>query len=555
MNFWRDVRYAARMLKNSPGFALTAILTMALGIGATTAIFSVCDAMLWKPVPLPHLESLVMIHQAVPGEPNDWNDATPADLEDIRRENRSLENFASWWRRLANLSGSGEPERVLQTASTSNFFEVLGVQPARGRAFETGEDQPGREREVILSDGLWRRRFGANPAIVGQSIHVDDQGYTVVGVMPPSFDFPLATEIWTPLALTPAERSSRRSQTLESMGRLKPGRTVKQAAAEVDSIAARLEKTYPDTNKNRRFAVWPALNYLVDHETQQYLVMLLGSVLFVLLIACTNVANLQFARATGRLREVAVRRALGASRWQIIAQLVIESILLSLAGAACGLVVAKWGLNAIHAGMPADIERYILGFKDIQLDSRALLFTLIAAVASGIIAGLAPAWQSSQPNLTGALREGGRNSSLGKGRQRLRSFLVAAEMALAVVLLIGAGLMVRGFRALIQNGQAIEPSTLLTLRLALTGQKYPESYQQSEFYRQVVERIDALPGVRSAAAVTALPYGGHSSGRDFAIEGRQVEPGNQPSWHVSGRDAGVFFHVAHSSAAGPFDHE
>ena len=275
--------------------------------------------------------------------------------------------------------------------------------------------------------------------------------------------------------------------------------------------------------------VWPARRFLVDSDTQQYLIMLLGSVLFVLLIACVNVANLQFARATGRLREVAVRTALGASRWRVIAQLVTESVLLSVGGAVLGLLVAKWGMGVIRGGMPPEIERYILGWKDIQLDSRALPFTLAAAVVSGILAGLAPAWQCSRPNLTDALKEGGRGGSAGGARHRLRNILVAAEVALAVVLLVGAGLMVRGFRKLVDNGERLEPATLLTMRLAITDNKYHEPHQRIAFYRDVLDRIRALPGVRSAAAVTALPYSDHSNGRCFTIEGRPVEPGPLPN--------------------------
>jgi putative ABC transport system permease protein len=530
MNLLQDMRYGARMLGKCPGFAITAILTMALGIGVTTSIYSVCDALLWKPVPLPHMESLVMVLQGDRDDLNHWDDATPADIDNIRRENTSLASLASFERGLANLGASGgEPERVIQALVNANFFDVVGVQPARGRAFQPGEDQAGREHEVILSDGLWRRRFGGDSAIVGQIIRLDDEPYTVAGIMPASFDFPIATEIWSPMVLTPLQRTTRRAQILESIARLKPGQTVQQAAAEISSIGARLEKLYPDSNKNRRFVVWPALRFLVDYETQQYLVMLLGSVAFVLLIACANVANLQFARATGRLREVAVRRALGASRARIVAQLLTESVLLSIAAAGLGLLIARWGMRMMQNGMPPEIRRYILGWNDMQLDSHALLFTLVAAIASGILAGLSPAWQCSQPNLTFALKEGGRSSSVGKARQKLRNILVATEVALAVVLLVGASLMVRGFRSLIKSGEAMEPSTLLTLRLAITESKYREKYQVAEFYRQVLERVQAVPGVRSAVAVSALPFSDHSSGRNYSIEGRQVEPGDQPN--------------------------
>jgi putative ABC transport system permease protein len=521
MNLWQDIRYGERMLRKSPGFAITAVLTLALGIGATTAVFSVCDSLLWKPIALPHLESLVMVLQRIPDNPNEWNSVSPADLEDVGRQSTALENLASWDEGMANIVGAGgTPDRALQALVSANFFTTLGVQPALGRGFQEGEDQPGREREVVLSDRLWRSRFAADPRIVGQNIRLDDQNFLVIGVMPANFDFPTATELWTPHALTPAERANRRNNQLAAAARLEPGRTIEQAGAELDGLSARLEKAYPDTNKGRHLMVWPARRFMVDNYTQQYLIMLLGSVAFVLLIACVNVANLQFARATGRLREVAVRTALGASRWRVIVQLMTESVLLSLAGAVFGLLIGTWGMGLIKGGMPPEIERYILGWKDIQLDGRTLLFTLVAAVLSGMLAGLAPAWQCSRPNLTDALKEGGRGGSTGGARHRLRNILVGAEVALAVVLLVGAGLMVRGFRTMVQNGASVQPATLLTMRLAITDNKYHEPHQRIAFYRDVLDRIRALPGVRTTAAVTALPNAPHSEGRDFTIEGR-----------------------------------
>jgi putative ABC transport system permease protein len=518
------------MLRKSPGFVVIAILTLGLGIGATTAIFSVCDSLLWKPVALPRMESLVMILQRDPADANSWDAATPADIDDVHRQASSIENLASWQGGSANIVGaSGEPERVNQSLVSANFFDTVGVQPALGRGFRPGEDQPGREREVVLSDRLWKRRFGADSAIIGKTIRLDDQNFLVTGVMPATYDFPMAVELWTPIALTPVQAASRRNNTLQTMARLRPGRTITQASGELDGIAAQLEKSYPDSNKGRRFVVWPAHRFMVDYETQQYSMMLLGSVLFVLLIACANVANLQFARATGRLREVALRTALGASRWRVIAQLITESMLLSLAGAAFGMLVAWWGINMTKGGMPPEIQRYILGWKDIGLDSRTLLFALAASLLSGILAGLAPACQGSRPNLTDALKDGGRGASSGGSHHRLRNLLVGGEVALAVVLLVGAGLMVRGFRTLVDYGQKLEPSTLLTLRLALTDNKYHEPYQRTAFYRGILDRIRSVPGVRTVAAVSALPYSDHSSGRGFTIEGRPVEPGQLPS--------------------------
>ena len=529
MSFWQDIRFGTRTLLKSPGFALTAALTMALGIGVTTAIFSTCDAMLWRPNPLPHMDTLVVVAQRDPSDPNGWDSAAPADMDEIRHSSTSLEGLTSWQYSLANLASAGAtPDRVYRALVTANFFNVAGVQPARGRAFQPGEDQPGQDHEAILSDNLWHSRFAGDPGIVGRTIRIDDVPTTVIGVMPRSFDLPLATDIWTPIALTPELRDSHRYQTLQSVARLRPGRTIEQASAEINGIAARLERSFPETNRNRRFVVLPGKRMLIDYETSQYLIMLLGSVLFVLLIACANVANLQFARATGRLREVAVRRALGASRARLMLQLIVESTLISIAGATLGLLVAQWGLKMIRDGMPPEVERYVLGFSDIHLNGRALLFTLFAALASGILAGLAPAWQSSKASLTDALREGGRGASSGKARQRLRGILVGGEIALAAVLLVGASLMVRGFSTLVDNGRTLEPDTLLSLRLAITDNKYREKPQIAGFYRRVLERIRALPGVRSATAVTTLPYSGHSIGMDFLIEGRPLMPGDVP---------------------------
>jgi putative ABC transport system permease protein len=390
MNLWQDIRYGERTLRKSPGFAATAVVTLALGIGVTTSVFSVCDSLLWKPVALPNLETLVMVLQRDPGDANDWDQASAADLDDVRRECTTIENLATWQGGMANIVGAGgEPDRAIQTLVSANFFTTFGVQPVLGRGFQEGEDQPGREREAVLSDRLWRRRFGADPGIVGKNIRLDDQNYLVTGVMPASFDFPMATELWTPHAFTPAQRANRRNNQLVAAARLRPGRTIEQAGGELASLGVRLEKSYPDSNKGKRLMVWPARRFMVDAYTHQYVLMLMCSVIFVLLIACANVANLQFARATGRLREVAVRTALGASRWRVITQLVTESMLLSAAGALCGLVIAWWGMGMTRAGMPPEIERYILGWKDIQMDGRTLLFTLVAAVASGILAGLA----------------------------------------------------------------------------------------------------------------------------------------------------------------------
>ncbi len=529
MDLFSDVRFGFRTLRRSPGFALTAIVTLALGAGATTAVYSVADGMLWKPVPLPRIDRLAMLVQLDPDDPRDYWSITPADLADIRDQSASFQDIATWDYQEANIvDAGGEPERVVQVRVSANFFDLLGVPPARGRGFLPGDDQPGQERKVVLGDSLWRRRFAADPDIVGKTIRLDDRNFVVTGVMPPRFDFPKTVQLWTPLALQPDERNSRTSDLLRPVCLLAPRVPVDQARAEIQGIGARLAARYPATNKNRRLTVVSLHRYLIGEYSYQYVLMLFGAVLFVLLIACVNVANLQFARAAGRSREVAVRAALGAGRGRVVRQLVTESVLLSLAGAALGLPVAAWGLDLIRAGMPAEVEKFIIGWREIQLDSRALAFTFSAAVLSGILAGLAPALQASRPNLVEALKEGSRGSSSGRGKYRLRGLLVGAEVALAVVLLVGATLMVRGFHALVNQSTSFEPATMLTLRLSITAGRYPQPHQQAAFYRGVLDRVAALPGVRSAMAVTAMPYSDHYSGRWFTIEGQPPEPGNQP---------------------------
>jgi putative ABC transport system permease protein len=529
MQLWQDIRYGARTLRKSPGFTLTAVATLALGIGATTANFSVCDAMLWKPLPIPNLNRLAMVLQRVRGEPNEWEWLAPADVADFRRQQTAFESVAAWDDDLSNLSGNGAaPERVGRYLVTPNFFALLGAQPVLGRTFAPDEEQPGHEHVVVLSDALWRRRFAADPSIVGRDIRINDEDYRVIGIMPAKFIFPMTSELWTPLALKPAEQNARDSQYLAVMGLLKPGHTVRQADAEVETIAARLALAYPNTNKRRHFYSMSAHEFLIGAYTHQYSLMLFVSVLFVLLIACANVANLQFARALGRSREVAVRAALGASRARLMAQYLTESLTLSLAGAGLGLVIASWDIQAILAGMTPDIAKYIPGWYEIRMDQRTMLFTLLAAVASGVLAGLMPAWQGTRSNLHDALKEGGRSMSAGRGRARLRGLLVAAEIALSVVLLVGASLMIRGTGTLLSSSQRFEPATLLTMRLSITRNRYPKDSQRVAFYRQVVERVGSVPGVRAAFAVKAMPYSGHAYGRGFSIENRIPTPGDQP---------------------------
>ncbi|HTX38609.1 MAG TPA: ABC transporter permease, partial [Bryobacteraceae bacterium] len=398
-----------------------------------------------------------------------------------------------------------------------------------GRAFQPDSDQPGRDRVVILSEALWRRHFAADPSIVGRTIRVNNQNYTVSGVMPTGFQFPRSfRDIWMPLALTPAERNSRTGALLESAGRLTPGRTLAQCNAELASIARTLERQHPDSNHNRRFTAWPVPRYVLGDYVTVYEAMLFGAALFVLLIACANVANLQFARGLERWREVAIRVALGAGRSRIVRQLVTESLLVGLAAAVFGLIAARFGLAALKAGIPAEIRRFMPGWEDIGLSLRALGVAFGAAAASGVVSGFVPAWRCSRPNPVEALKEGGR-TGLTRRATRWRNLLVAGEMALAVVLLTGAGLMVRSFSLLVGGRASIDPSTLLTVRLRLDESRYATPAQVSAFYREVLARVRTLPGVAASAVVTGMPYSRNAVNLPLAIEGRPPEKGTPPA--------------------------
>ena len=527
---WQDLRFAARQLRRCPGFAVSAAVTLALGIGATTAVYSMLDTILWRPVPLPDLRSLVFVYQAAPGQGFPFSPAPAGDVEDIRRETTAIESLASWQLTRLNVVGAGGEPVVAETARVSpNLFALLRVQPALGRTFRPDEDRPGRDRVAIVSDSFWRQHFTADPGIVGRTVRVDGQNVTVVGVMPPEFRFPRAwRDLWVPLALTPESRNSHSSTPVETAGRLRPGQTLAQAAAELNAVAARLEKLYPETHRKRRFVALSFSRYWNGDLAPVFASLILGATLFVLLIACVNVANLEFARATGRAREVAVRTALGSGRARLVQQLLTESVALAALGAALGLAVAKWMLAVLKAGVPFEMRHYMAGWDDIGLNGHALGFTLAAALASGIVAGMAPALRCLKVDLTEALKEGGHGSA-GRGPGRWRAVLVAGEIALATVLLTGAVLMVRGFRTLVAGGSELRPSTMLTMRLALSGTKYRENFQVASFYRVLLERAGGIPGVQSAIAATGLPYSRRYPVGRFVIEGREQRAGEQPS--------------------------
>ncbi len=529
--FFNDLRFSLRLMMKSRAFTLTAALALALGIGANTAIFSTIDALILRPFTFPELDRLVKLTESVTYENYQPDTVAPADYLDVKRENTVFEHVTAyhWWS--ANLTGTGEPERVQGFRVASNFFSTLGVEAAIGRTFTLEEDQPGQGDAIVISHALWQRHFAADPAIVGKTVSINSATVTIVGVMPKGFDFPKPAELWAPMPLTNEFIGNRAEQYLFTTARLKHGVSINEAQAEMNAIAARLAEQYPKTNTNRKVSLMLLRNNASGEFTPIFLLTLMGAVGFVLMIACVNVANMQLARATARHKEMSIRAAMGASRSRIIRQLLTENILLSLLGGTAGILIALWMLNSIKSSIPPDITRYIQGWEQMSINAEVLGFTFAISAGAGILFGLAPALQMSKTDLNEDLKEGGRGASTGGARRRLRSLFVIAEVALALVLMVGAGLMVKGFARLIDNQKkGFDAENILSMRVSLTQSRYPESLKVADFYKQVTERLATMPGVVSASAVSYVPGGGNWNTVDFLIEGRAAPaPGEAQS--------------------------
>jgi putative ABC transport system permease protein len=519
-----DLLYSLRMLRKSPAFAAVAIITLALGIGANTAIFSVADAFLIRPVTFPDTDRMVMIMEMSPGQTSGLNKVAAGNFEDWSRQSQSFEPMAAGRWNIFNLTGAGDPLRVRGFEVSANFLDTLRVKPALGRSFLKDADAPGKDAEVVLSDALWERQFGTDPHIIGRSIRLNDRLLTVVGVMPKGFSFPLSAELWTPLVLTAEDQSNRVTHSLFVVTRRRPGVSMHRAQAEMNAIATRLETAYPTTNQGWLVHVMPIAEFVTGELLRSYTLLLLCAVAFVLLIACANVANLQFARGTIRSQEVAVRLSLGATRFRVARQSLIESVLLGLGGAALGLPLAAMGLKLILVHMPAEVASYLPGWDTIAIDWRALFFTLGISVFAGIVSGVAPALQNARVNLNGALKLGGRSGSAGSRSHALRSAFVVLQITLSLVLLVGAGLMVKGMRSLVSLTDEFSPATVLALRLNLPETRYKDAQSMTSFYDRMLEKVATIPGVRSAAIATQLPFadGGDVNTTPFSIEGRPV---------------------------------
>ena len=516
---WQDLAYALRILRKSPTFTIIAVVTLALGIGANTAIFSYVDAWMIKPLPYPHAEQLMVFqaHNTKKGWTDDVVTST-ADFLDFQKQTTSFEQTAAWASWNFNLTGNGPPALVDGALVSWGFFKTLGAKPLLGRTFIASDDAPGAPRVAILSEGLWRSRYGQDPNMIGRSIDINTQAYTVVGVMPGKFLYPMLgiSNLWTPFELTPEQRADRDSSWFASFGRLKAGVTQEQATAETSTIFVHLQKEYPKTDTDMTMLVTSMTKAIGDDEGVPQVIICFWLVGLILLIACANVANLMLARATQRIKEMAVRGALGATRGRLIRQLLTESLLLFSFGGVAGTLFGMWGMAWIGAQIPGRIRGYLVNYGQVNMDTTTLVFTLGIALLCGIVFGLAPAFQSSSVDLNQALKEASGKISGGGRSARLRKIFVAGEIALAVVVLICTTLLVKSFVIAATANPGFNASNLMTAQLALPKTKYTSDAMRRNFSDAVLSRIRALPGVRSAAVASGLPFG--AFGQNYEVE-------------------------------------
>ncbi|MFL6538003.1 MAG: ABC transporter permease, partial [Chthoniobacterales bacterium] len=524
-----DLKYALRMLIKTPAFTFIAVITLALGIGANSAIFSVIDTVLLRPLSFPKPDELVTIwSNNLKSEPDGRYTSSFPNFHDYREQSRSFTGMMAYTGAGAVLTGAGEATELNGVATDGDFFEVLGVKPMLGRGYTADESTVSAPNVVVLGHAIWQRAFGSNPGIVGQQVLLSGKSYTVLGVMPPVWKFPVdqeRTDYVMPLQpITPQEVPRRGSSFVKVVGRLQPGVTPKQTEAEMAPVAARLAEQYPDYNLDRGIRIIPLLENAVGNVRPALLV-LLGAVALVLLIACANVANLLLARAAARSREIGIRTALGASRGRIVRQLLAESLMLALVGAAGGLLLAWWGVDVLRALGPRNVPR--LG--DIHINVTVAAFTFGLAIFSTVIFGLIPALQVSRANVSESLQQGSKGSTGGLHGTRVRAVLVVSQVSLSLLLLAGAGLLIKSFFNLRATNPGFEPTRLLVLDESIPRVRYSEPDQQRRFYDQLMPKLAALPGVENVSGANPLPFGGNDSGSSFTIAGQPpLAPGNHP---------------------------
>jgi predicted permease len=518
---WQDLRYGARMLLKKPGFTLVAIITLALGTGVNTAIFSLVNTVLLKPLPFYEPERLVMLWEDASALGFPRSEPAPGNYADWKAQQSTFDDLATLdWKNL-DLTGDGEPLKVSAYGVTANLFPLLGVQPTIGRNFSDEEDRPGATKVTILSYGLWQRRYGGEISILGRDIQLNGEKHTVVGVMPAGFQFMQSyIGLWVPAAFTQQELADHDNHYLTVVGRLKPGVTMEQAQADLATINERIGREHPDDAKGLTSVIVPLHEELVG-KVRQPLIVLLVAVGFVLLIACANIASLLLSRAAARRKEIAVRTALGASRARIVRQLLTESVLLASTGGAVGLLVAMWSFTLLKQLIPEGMT----ASASLKIDLPVLGYAMAVSLLTGIVFGLAPALQASKIDLNQALKQGGGRTGLSTGGSKLRGTFVVVEVALALVLLVGAGLLIRTVFNLRGQYAVFQPEKLLTMRTGLASYKYGEHYKRVAFYDEVLERMQALPGVVAAAYTTSVPLQWKGGANGFTIEGRQPKPG------------------------------
>jgi putative ABC transport system permease protein len=521
-NWLSDLRYGFRGLRRNPGFAVTAVLVLALGIGANTAIFSIVNGVLLKPLPYQDSSRIMQIWHVPPAKSFPGLSifsVSPANFLDWQSQSSSFESMAIYGGRSLTLGGTERPEAVFACAAGLEFFSILRTQPILGRTFAPDEHQPGRDHVLLLSAKFWRDRFASARSVVGTTITVNSQPYTIIGVMPDNFRQPGWAQVWIPLAWTSEERAVRGNHNYMVLGRLKPGATVRQAQAELTAISTRLEQQYPEDDKGWGSVVLPLREQLV-RDVRPALLVLLGAVAFVLLIACANVANLVLAKILARRKEIAIRSALGASRLAILRQVLAETLLLSLAGGVLGAILASTSLQVLSKILADRLPR----FADVALDLQVLAFTLAVSLLAGILAGLLPSIRFTRSDVNEALKQGESRGSSDSGGTRTRQFLVVSEVALSLILLIGAGLMIRTLLELRNVKPGFDSNNVLTMDVPVPADKFSTPVGQINFFNDVLQRVRAIPGVDSAGAIDSLPLGDGGSHQPFSIEGRPVLP-------------------------------
>src|SRR3989440_6925214 len=539
-----DLRYVLRQLAKSPGFTAVAILTLALGIGANTAVFSLINALLVRPLPYQQPSRLVLIWERFATLGLDRIPVSPAEYLDLEKQFQSSTGLAAFTFQRFNLGGGDVPERISGAAVSPSLFSLLGVEPIKGRTFAREEQGQGHDDIIVISDRLWKRRFNSNPALVGKSLLLNGRNYTVIGVMPAKFEFPIPlfgvqgsqfaerVDIWKPIAFTPLELKERYSRSYALIARLRPDISVAKAQVELDHLISNWIRAYPDNYSTGGFGarIYPLQDQVVG-GMRAGLAILLGAVVFVLLIACANLATMLLARASARERELAIRVALGAGRWRLLRQMLAESVVLALGGAAVGIFLSVWGLELLKQIGARTVPR----LAEVNIDLGVLMVTAAVAVGTGILFGLIPAFASAKPELTEALKEGGRSSTTGVRRNQVRNSLVVAEIALALVLLVGAGLLLKSYARVQNIDPGFDRRNILTAEMNLAETKYPQvgsadynhGAAMTNFWNEALRRIQQLPGVESAAFTIVLPLSGSNTDSSFSIEGREMRP-NEP---------------------------